>query len=204
LIQLEALFSPAPELETLNLNNPDIYGWDAAALAAFNDGVNAHPLKALHLRNNSLEGAGKTLAALLGKFAHLEVLELSQADVKSAELAEVLPAVSRHQKLKMLLMGNLDKSHESAQSWSTLSSPTVQILEMWTTSFKGHWPLVQDMGKRLPALTALRLDGCELDTAAMTAFANGFRGHPLLRSLVVDLAPTTLTRRLAPCCHLCS
>lgn len=182
-----------PELETLDLNNPASSGWDAEALAAFNDAVGLHPgLKALHFRNNDFEGAGKTVAALLGKFPHLEVLELSQSDLGAADLVDVLPAISRLSRLKVLLMGNLKASEASAPHWQDLSSSTLQRLELWTSRFKGHWPIVfQEMGRRLPALEAIRLDGCDLPTAATQAFAAAFRGHQQLRSLTLDIAPTT-------------
>jgi hypothetical protein len=182
-----------PELETLDLNNPRSSGWDAEALAAFNDAVGLHPgLKALHFRNNDFEGAGKTIAALLGKFPHLEILELSQTDLGPGDLVDVLPAVSRLSRLKVLLMGNLKASEASAQSWKDLSSSTLQRLELWTSHFKEHWPVVfQEMGRRLPALEDIRLDVCNLPTAGTKAFAAAFRGHPHLRSLTLDVAPTS-------------
>ncbi|MBE2249206.1 MAG: hypothetical protein IAE78_06605 [Myxococcus sp.] len=182
-----------PELEALNLNKPATRGWRKDALEAFAVALGTHPgLKALHLRKNQLDGAGGIISGLLARLPNLELLELSQTELDANDLREVIPAISRLPRLRTLLMGGLEATEASAVAWKVLSSATLQNLELWTSAFESGWSSVfHQMGRRLPALERLHVDGGHLPTAATAALADAFHGHQRLSALRIELAPTT-------------
>lgn len=186
-----------PELETLNLNNPEIYGWRASALEAFRTAIGRHEgLKALHLRNNHLDGSGEALAGVIRQLPNLETLELSQTELTEADVAFVLPAIARLASLRELMLGDLDKSEASARVCRAFSSLTLEHLEVWSTPFSeaGWAHFFHDLGKRLPQLKSLRVPVFEayaFSAATMRRLGDAFAGHAHLASISLDIQPST-------------
>lgn len=170
-----------PELRSLALDRPHIYGLEEAGIIGLAEGLGAHPgLERVNLRGNRLTGAGEPLMAWLQSLPALQAVDLDQTKPDESDLATMVAGVSACASLRELTIGG-NADTEAAGVFASLESASLEQLGLWglkAVPAAVAAELVGGFERRLPKLRTLRFSGY-LDDEAAAAVTDALRGASL-------------------------